>query len=368
MNHGAIREPQIDIYLDGIRPSLVSKVSAAVLGKVITKVWSDGQQGEYNDMFADHCDGVTVTIDAAAAKGFSASNVELNNHLMVTLGGISAAEAKLLKTCLGPADFDTSNNVEIYNWDYGTKYYPHLIKLVRTVTTYTDGGYYAALYYTPATIYLVAGTADSGGKFVLLNPFVPLDGLTTSGASGGDTYEIYTTKGTFALVSNASEATFDFASNKIYMTNTSYDALYSGASYDGDVSCEVGDNNAHKLTQIFHCLNVSDIFTFLSWDTPYVNPAYINLYKAQRLHQAAYSNSVSSRFPGAILSERNKEMHYFTHSITTDLSTNWGKSIGENKFDAGLNADTLATNTEAKSFNLYKFFPAAESTYEYVAP
>jgi hypothetical protein len=92
----------------------------------------------------------------------------------------------------------------------------------------------------------------------------------------------------------------------------------------------------------------------------------MNLYTAQRLHQAEYSNSVKSRFPSATDNEADNEMHYLTHSITTDISTNWGKSIGENRYDAGENSN--GGESVAQSFNLYKFFPAAESTYEYVAP
>ena len=93
-------------------------------------MWTDGQQGEDVDHFADHCDGVRVTIQRASLVGKKISY----------LTGFNLAQKNLLKTCLGSSDFNTDNNVEVYNWDYGSKNHPHLIKLVRTVTTYMDGG------------------------------------------------------------------------------------------------------------------------------------------------------------------------------------------------------------------------------------
>ena len=37
-------------------------------GKVITKVWTNGQQGEDMDYFADHCDGVQVRLGRIGDK------------------------------------------------------------------------------------------------------------------------------------------------------------------------------------------------------------------------------------------------------------------------------------------------------------
>jgi len=356
-NPGKLPQPDIEIYLDGKRPTLQSQSGITnsaggsapytfgnPVGRVITKVWTDGQQGESSDYFADHCAGVTVTI------GFTA-------YGQYYLTGLSATEKALLKTCLGSSDFDSSNNVETYNWDYGSRFYPHLIKLVRSVTVYTDGGYYAALYY-------VAGTAldntaapptaqGAQGTFFLLHPFSPPDAFAT------DNYEVYTTKGTFALTSNASEATFSFGSKFIYTVNASYDTNQETVqSFDGDISCEIGNNNAYKTKWVFHCLNKSDIFTFLNWQSPEINPPHLNLYTAQRIYTKKFEYDVGDRFttaagntPGMSASRYGNEMHYMTHVITTDISTNWGVSVANNH----------------QHFNIYKFFPATASTYNYVS-
>jgi hypothetical protein len=330
-NPGALPEPKVELYLDGKRPSLVSTGA-----KVITKVWTDGQQGENVDHFADHCDGVTVNIAFTAAKA-------------AYLTGFTLAERNLLKKCLGNSDFDTSNNQDVYNWDKGSKLYPHIIKLVRTVTTYTDGGYYAVIWYDTSV------TLDNlmvEGTFKVLNPFAPPDAFFT------DNFDVYTTTGTLAMTSNMSEATFGFASKYIYMTNVTYDSANFNTTYgyDGDISCEVGNNNAYKFEYIFHCLNKTDLFTVLNWEYPQYNPPHINLYTAQRLYTTPFEYSNTDRF-GAFTT---REMHYMTHVVTTDVSTNWGVSVGI-KHGQDINVG-------APNFHVYKFFPATASDYTYVAP
>lgn len=339
-NPGKLQEPEIDVHLDGKRPSLVSPDS-----KVITKVWTDGQQGENKDYFADHCDGVTATIGRTSGDAGATS----------FLTGFTIAEKNLLKACLGDADFDTSNNQDVYNWDKGTKLYPHMIKLVRTVTTYTDGGYYAVVWYD--TSEQLDNTATEG-TFKLLNPFTPPDNMLTNN------YDIYTTKGTLALTSNNSEATFGFASKYIYTTNITYDVLGGRGlqMYDGDISCEIGNNNAYKMEYIFHCLNKTDMFTLINWEYPNYNPPRINLYSAERLYTGNYQYSVQDRFSHATSENQDNEMHFMTHFITTDISTNWGAVVL-----AGQGADNTL-NTGRPQFHVYKFFPAVDSTYEYVAP
>jgi len=381
-NPGNIRQPEIEIYLDGLRPSLSSA------GQVITKVWTDGQQGENTDMFADHCDGVTVQI---GFDGQATHKNDLEPYFYLT--GFNVAEKALLKTCLADSDFDVSNNVEVYNWDYGNKNYPHIIKLVKTHTTYTDGGYYVAIYYDMSVS--MDNLSNNGGTFKLLNPFYSLDdtdvetifqipqsnyqGLNPNHKVSSDMYEVYTTKGVLALTSNASQATFGFASQEIFMSNVSYDQFSGykeGANiYDGDISCEVGANNLYKNVFVPHCLNQSDYFTLLNFEYTSKNPQHINLYSAKKLSMKKYSQSVynnsfadgpnrgaSKLVPSSKQRTRKgslevgnyggaNDAHFQTHSIITDLSTNWA-----------------AVASDKPTFHVYKFFPNSASTYEYVAP
>jgi len=241
----------------------------------------------------------------------------------------------------------------VYNWDKGSKLYPHIIKLVRTVTTYTDGGSYAVIWYDTA---VQEDNLKLEGTFKLLNPITPADLLAT------DQFDVYTTKGTLALTSNQSEATFGFASKYVYMTNISYDSSNMNTSFDGDISCEVGNNNAHKFAYINHCLNKTDMFTMLNWEFPNYNPPHINLYTAERLYTGPYQHSVKSRFTSN--KHVNDEMHFMTHMITTDISTNWGVVVGAQKSGG----QSGIVNPGVPQFHIYKFFPSTASDYTYVAP
>jgi hypothetical protein len=270
-----------------------------------------------------------------------------SDYSVYFLNGMTLAEKALLKACLGDSDFTDCNNQDTYNWDYGDANYPHMIKLVRTVTVYTDGGYYAAIWYD-STVTSLDGTGT--GTFKLLNPFRTPDNFATN------VYEVYTTKGTLALTSNRSEATFSFASKNIFVANSSFDSVGS-MTYDGDISCEASnDDSSAKFAYIAHCLNKTDLFTLLSWDTPVYNPPYINLYTATRLARRPFEYFVSEyaalKSGFSKLGNKNvkDEVRYLTHVINTDISTNWGQALA---------------NTAV--YRVYKFFPKVESTYEYVA-
>jgi hypothetical protein len=308
-NPGALREPEIEIYLDGKRASLATTGET-----LITPVWTDGQQGESVDYFADICAGVTVTIESNVVGGQN----------QVSLGGMTSAEAELLKACLGGADFDVSSNVEKYDWDYGSDEYPHLIKLVLTTASSGDGGYYAAVQYD--------GDND---VFIVMNQFFVPD------LEAGDNFDVYTTKGTLARVSERAAARFGFASHEI-ITHT----LDEDAQLMGDLSCEINDNNAVKADywtrqspdSMSTCLNKTDIFTFLSTDH-WLNPAHINLYRVDKIYQKQFFEQNVDQ-PG-------QNMFNGTFVIETDIATNYA--------------------ARADSFYLYKFFPNSDSSYTYVS-
>jgi len=415
-NPGKLREPEIITHLDGKRNSLMSTTFDDATNAnhlryaVITKVWTDGQQGEDVDYFADHCNGVSVKVTTSDKTGNLANMVNSASKTF-KIEPQTTAQAALLKKCLGDSDATSTNNVEIYNWDFGSEDYPHLIKLVRSVTTSTDGGYYVALI-------------SDGVDFNLMNPFVPPDALLT------DTYEVYTTKGTLSRVSRRAQAHFGFASNKVITTNTAKASATAGNAelWDGDLSCEVGANNGFRLEPSSHikiaasttaqaslitaptlaingdtvdvfindvvtewtydynlspvqrqvtasyknCLNKTDIITFLSTGDKMYNPQHINLYTIERLVQdkTAWSNahhyaSTVDAAPGSqgattgtVKIDKAEAMSFGTNVITLDLSTNWGTSLGAS-----------ATNDVdfAPTMWVYKFVPNVESQYEYVA-
>eukprot|EP01033_Poteriospumella_lacustris_P013984 gene13984-9988_t len=365
-NPGKLRQPEVEVYLDGERPTLLIQNE-----KVITKVWTDGQAGEDEDYVADHCNGVTVRIGRAAGKARAYTDrtfpgLDVDGQQISYLTGLFQSEKDKLMNCLGASDFDDSNNIGVYNWDYGGKSYPHLIKLVRTVTTYTDGGYYAVIYYDP-TATDIYDDSGSTGVFRLLNPFNPPDNLRT------DQYEVYTTKGTLALTTELAEATFGFASQYIYTTNVSYDLnntynrFDANVPYDGDISCEKTATNSEKFRYLRHCLNTSDLFMVLNWEFPEYNPANLNMYRAERVHTYAPTHSVKDRWHNTLASNvADNTLSYLTHQITADISTNWGVSVGGTFFEADQSATKYYDDPNRAKFHVYKFFPAEESTYHYV--
>mmetsp|Transcript_21331 Transcript_21331/g.22051 ORF Transcript_21331/g.22051 Transcript_21331/m.22051 type:complete len:733 (+) Transcript_21331:61-2259(+) len=328
-NPGAFRQPEINVHLDGPRPTLAAQLTETN-SELFTRVWTNGQQGENVDYFADHCDGVTVTLTT------SGSNTYLTD--------LSTTEIKLLKSCLGGSDFDDTNNVDLENWDHGDEQYPHLIKLVLTTAASTDGGIYAALYY-------------SGSNFYLYNPAKSLTGVST------DVFEVYTTKGVLARTTKNAAASFEFASQRFVTANISYERSGGSYSYSGDLSCEVTDRNSINSNYVDYCLNKSDIFTFIDPVTPSYNPSYINLYTVKKIYTERYYEDLKDQhgtvrryFPAdSAFSSANDMFNKFgTHIIESDLSTNWGVNTG-----------ILKSNPS--SFYLYKFFPSSDSSYEYVA-
>jgi hypothetical protein len=437
-NPGKIKQPEIVTHLDGKRNSLMSTefssswdAQPTAKHLVITKTWTDGQQGEDKDYFADHCDGVTVTVGFSAktgekpvyvnsyTKGQTATmgssdtdipttgdvaskgdmNINVNAKMYLKM---SEAEKDKLKVCLGDSDFTTTNNVGVYNWDKGSADYPHIIKLVRTVSTYTDGGYYAVIIYDETA--QMDGT-NTVAEFMLYNPFTPPDATLT------DSYEVYTTKGTLARVSSLAQAYFGFGSKTVYTTHitkdSTWDALY-GPQWDGDLSCETGDNNAWRLvnidsvtkspgtssgepyikelattvegnsgaeaaTSFKNCLNKTDIITFLNVAKPALNPPKINLYTVERLVTDKSMWSIGDRYSSTTVkpagsdhdssttittSTKAGHSNFGTNTISLDLATNWAAELGA---DPGTATDANA------AFYVYKFFPHEESTYEYVA-
>jgi hypothetical protein len=319
-NPGNLRQPEIELYLDGKRAALQTPTPGGA-NKLVTHVWTDGQRGESVDHFADHCHGVTVRVLNEPSGSLKIGGVLVNSLNYQYLSGMTATEEQLLKTCLGGSNFDNADNVEFFDWDYGSYDYPHLVKLVLSTASINDGGYYVALQY-------MATTSDPNPprRFVLMNNFKSPDLVDT------DNFEVYTTKGVLARVSGTHYVTFGFASNEIEVKsdNPSYPLR-------ADLSCEINDNNAAKVQNWLRnfpdsqttCLNKTSTFTMLSANFA-KNPAHINLYNVEKI-----SRSVDDKF-----------------YINSDISTNWASK----------------ETTLAEGFRVYKFFPNSDSTYTYVAP
>jgi len=317
-NPGGLKEPQIDLYLDGNeKPTLLGDTDG---DNVVTFVVSDGEVGESTDHVADHCDNVVVSVDKFTKYlGNDQSDVDY-----VTLGGMDDAELALLKACLGDSDGNPDNNVERFNWDHGSAQYPHLVKLVRTQSTYGDSPYYAALFWN-----------ETEGEFRLINPFSPPDQLEL------DWYDIYTTKGTLAQTSNAS-ALFGYGSRHVVTTVQGLQSVDDSEDvWDGNIACESNPNTENVAA----CLSYGDLFTMLDPVNTVANSPYLNLYTAKRVWTGPTQVSVAESYTG--LSGSTGQLLRGTHMIETDTTLNWG---GDDRL---------------YSYNVYRFTPDSTSSYTY---
>jgi len=117
-NPGDIPPLKVNRYLDGKRPTLfTTERGTQTLG---VHVFSNGFHGEKTDYVNDECEGVLVTLKTD----------DVGTKWQQYLGIANDLEFERLKKCLGDADGLSHNNVEVYDWDYGSFMNPHLIKLV----------------------------------------------------------------------------------------------------------------------------------------------------------------------------------------------------------------------------------------------
>ena len=121
-NPGKLTALEVDMYLDGKRPSL-EVANTSQCSSVGVFVYSDGFIGEDTEYFTENCVGVDVTLTAGP-----------NYHY---ISGLSPIESRLLARCLGDADgssasFSAQGRVlgQNYSWDFGNSNNPHVIRLV----------------------------------------------------------------------------------------------------------------------------------------------------------------------------------------------------------------------------------------------
>ena len=241
-NPGDLKPIEVNAYLDGERPTvyLADANGTDVEWGVDIEVYPNwrGISGEFVDYFPSICHGVQLNV-----KKTSTSDRTLG---AAYADGLTADGEKLLKACLGDADGDMDNNVEVYNWDYGTPngtQTPHIVKLAPTDTSksgFFDAGTYNLVWYGRAND---AASADTN-KFYL-------SGLPTADTS--KKYAVFPTSGVATvLATNKTSVTARFArgGTTVY---TSY-----------DTSCpEAGIKETNHETIMNACLQKGDkVFLF----------------------------------------------------------------------------------------------------------
>lgn len=336
-NPGKLRQPELDIYLDGARPTLMNGVTTIGFGdgtkikygdfvgsQVRSWVWANGFSGETDDFVPDLCVGVTATLLQGPGAGWG--------KLV-----LSAEEAKILKTCLGDADGNTGNNNKVgatngspgsakdpnealFNWDFGVEHadphaswdgdlllHPHLIKLVDKTTTSATrlcseqngvftgvdeitstgfcanpnpSGFYAMLYYD----------AQNENFNIMTRSYQDYTYLTE--------FHVFTTTGTLKMASTLSDVYTSFGTISDAVANGDDDvklgtvlrdltSFYSNVVYTlqedasgiDNVDCETQKEN----TGVYQCLEKGDYVMIMDTAVNENNPKYPNIYQIMKI-------------------------------------------------------------------------------------
>jgi hypothetical protein len=254
-NVGQLKQVEIDIYLDGPRPTLVSNEVSSTLG---TFVYANGFHGEFSDYVPDYCEGVEVTLNP------------VTNRII----DLTTAEEILLKRCLGSSDFDSTNNKdEVFNWDYGSQEYPHLVKFVEANPTYSricnstntwfapNGELGWCENNQPAGFY--APVIYQSSYFTFFNKINTIYSASTP-------FRVFTTKGTLQKVNSD----FDIRHTGIFQNTVRY---WSSTGHSHSHDCETYTSATGT------CLNKGDRVMFLNTNDVSKNPEYHNMYTVKKV-------------------------------------------------------------------------------------
>jgi len=338
-NPGLLKQPTINYYLDGARPTLVTNEAssngissyASTLG---TWIYPNGFIGENYDYFPTLCAGVSLTINAPAGS-----------TVWGTLGGLDVQETKALKRCLGDSNGNPGDNSEVYNWDYGnsntaTKTFtspyapgallsnPHIIKLIDTTVLPSSGlcryrnsvptgspgsavssflpvgfcdvidpaGFYAVVFFDGTNFNVINRVWEDYSPSTQFNVFTTTGYLTLTSQN----VEAFTTSSGLTPVQQASQ----LYSNILYTTNSSVgtdpyfinnQGFTSGTApeaYTGAIDCETINANGAGVGSLagdpssvstpgfvagaYTCLNKGDLVVVLNTRLPSAtNPSFI---------------------------------------------------------------------------------------------
>ena len=346
-NPGKLKQPEINLYLDGSRPTLTSTETASTVN---TKVYINGFGPEDQDFAPDQCP-IQVTITGS------------NGAYLINPG--TDANIIAFKKCLGDSDGGLVANVaEVYNWDYGTGGYPHLIKLVDatqdlSATVYGDAatsntfdaskqvlsqtklcrdttglcnspnppGFYAVIYFdnvsNPKTFKLVSNPgAIYSVNTQKFNVFTSQSWLKIQSAA-----LVYTYGGTTAAAPTALTATT--TADDPIATAARADAFSNVVYTTADLSCE---NTTPSSNIPNSCIEKGDYIMIFDITTLTNNPEFLNIYQVQKIEITPPKVNAGRRY-----------------KITLDY---------------GVNANYVNANGAAGTANIYKL--TTVNTYKYV--
>lgn len=390
-NPGKLRELEIIEKLDGKRSTILAPggYETAVYTKVM---------GEFEDYFADKCEGVTLKVVADTATGTDTWESDVRPGSIGYLTGMDAAQIKLLKKCLGDSDGDEDNNVDVTDWDHGFVYeahdspaqafkmigsFPHAIKVVPK----EDMPGYNALSGSQYYLVWYDDTATAGKEFRVANLYEN----NNDPALAQDMY-VFTTKGIVRqlgydtgseLADNQSAA---FSTPRIV---ASFDKYSRKLFLNYDASCKTGSNNNHqclekgdKLFILDGCFGkgnsgaISPIATnpFFGGIEPSCNDATEvelssgNIYTIKKIYSTPPLSALSTIDPTytADTGSGDPQLMVDTFVVELDANLGWESGYGDpENSDTALDGSTWSDNTGIVT--VFHFKPNEDSSYEYVS-
>lgn len=313
-NPGKLKQIELDLHLDGKRPTLSSTERGSPVGHFI---YPNGFSGEHTDYFSELC----VDVDVSILHYESSGGGESYDYL----GDLTPVEERLLQECLADADGsdDTDANLKgtgrvqgrDYEWDFGSKYNPHVVRLVdrtapeelatdlcagssrsaRDVVHPTNAeAPRCALYHAdqraPGFFVPIYYDAESAVFKLLTYPGSDYNPLLT-------TFSVFTTKGFAQMVSDevaVYTSSANLYSKTVFTTLANSSAarvlgefpIDPASGYTGNLDCET---NTANVNGAFECLEKSDHVFFLdprlNPRTAATNPKYVNLYTVAKIYR-----------------------------------------------------------------------------------
>ena len=256
-NPGYLKDLEVDYYLDGQRATVFNHFGEAGVN-VSTEVYTNNNVGEV-DYFYSKCEGVTVY-----SKFLDDQFIGVNKWGFLDVD--STSEYARLAKCLGDSDGHSVNNVEVYNWDYGSTVVgystqvskstqnldaermsgtPHVVKLVpRSRSDPYERSRLAVVWVSQLFRGSAFGASHEGYQVWMANPpddeateFVP---YTTDAVAGVVFYDANGNQQLDVMESTEPRVTARFTrgSNVIY---TSYDTACETANSRIEPCLEKGD-------------------------------------------------------------------------------------------------------------------------------
>merc|ERR1712167_129022 len=316
-----------------------------------TKVWTNGFYGENEDFVPDLCEGVTIAFSTS-------TNTNTGHDILVAL---STDMLKTFKQCLGDANGDMTDNVEVENWDHGTASTPHLnhhnTPLKKSNTFFCKQG---DLIHQDGT----CDKSDPPGFYVaiyLQNSEFVVMGRPSKSYVSSTLFHVYTTTGRFQVVDTSVHSFNSWNTDgTVDKTNLLTNKFFThGSSSRDGLDCETNSGS--------ECLEKGDYMMMFTTGATYAgsslplnaaqlaaNPIYPQIYQVKKISKEPIP---VANFAASDEATNDYSTNLLTPSFVRDQVV-LDKVINA---EFSLDTETAASDTSAMSF---KFYPPTNA-YKY---